>query len=193
MLATLLLALTLLTNSPVVFTNSPTMHLCLQSSIRSTATAPTPPSVVTEMPVILDPCADEFSSAVRNDIMGRISEGKPSLVLDPYMGDEILIFRLRGYCRELDEVGKAQTPEDISKDIVRDLQTEADNFGFKITYVSKLTKVLNGSSIAIVITPPPDKIAAAGTDFRVLQVFVFNKTRIVGSQFHVTVTGLKTP
>jgi len=181
MFTTLLLTFALFTNQPTTVPPTPAPLI--------TTTAPEPVLVAP----VTDGCEDEFSAAIKKDMVGRINDGKSSVVLDPYMGEEILLFGSRGYCRELDELGKTQTPEALSKDIIRDITVMAEENGYKITYVSKLTQVLNGSTIAIVATPSAENVASAGVDFRVLHVFVWNKTRVVGGQFFVTVTGLKTP
>jgi hypothetical protein len=181
MLATLLLALTLFTNAP-------------NSVTQSNTASPATPEVSVSIPAPPEnPCADEFSSAVKNDMTGRINEGKPSLTLDPYMGDEILVFQSHGYCQALDEAGRNMTPQQLADSLLADLKANAEENGWTISYVSKLNKVLDGFSVAIIANPPPEAIAQAGIEYRALQVFVFNKTRIVGGQFFVSVTGLKTP
>ena len=187
MLATLLLAFAL-------FTNQPTMTPNLQPSIGTTSTAPVPEvSEGIPAPEVTDPCADEFSNAVRNDLTGYINEKLPSVVLSPFFGDEILIFQSRGYCQPLDEAGTKMTPAELTASIVAELNTEATNNNHKITYVGKVIPILGGYMVATVVTPPAESVAAAGVDYRIFTVFIFNQTRIVGFQSFVTVTGLKTP
>ena len=164
------------------------------------ATVPPPRSTAQEVVVVpedvaANPCGDPFSTAIKSDLIGRVDEGKPSLVLDTYAGDELLIFQSRGYCAALDAPidGTVVTIDSVAKGLVDDLRAQTEQYDHKITYVSKVTKVLGGNRIAVVIEPPQAKRDQAGVDFRLLTVFVFNNTRIVGLQLFTSVTGLKTP
>ena len=144
-------------------------------------------------PTTEDPCGDVFSAAVRDDMVARVDGGASSKVLDPFLGDEVLIFQTRGYCQAREVENLRLTQDEFAASLVAELTAEANQYDHKVTYVSKPTKVLGGTSIAIVITPPADKIANAGVDFRIFTVFVFNDTRIVGVQLFTSVTGLKQP
>ena len=160
------------------------------------AGAPSPKSSITTQTQAApeqNPCADPFSTAVKDDMLKGVDKGSESQVLKDFLGDEVLIMQVRGYCQAREAENLGQTPEQFAATLAAELKAEADKYGLKITYTSKITKVLGGSRLATVITPSADKIAQDGVDYRILTVFVFNGTRIVGIQLFTSVTGLKQP
>ena len=73
MFTTLLLTFALFTNQPTTVPPTPAPLI--------TTTAPEPVLVAP----VTDGCEDEFSAAIKKDMVGRINDGKSSVVLDPYM------------------------------------------------------------------------------------------------------------
>jgi len=156
------------------------------------AGAPSPKSSITTQTQAA-PEQNPFSTAVKDDMLKGVDKGSESQVLKDFLGDEVLIMQVRGYCQAREAENLGQTPEQFAATLAAELKAEADKYGLKITYTSKITKVLGGSRLATVITPSADKIAQDGVDYRILTVFVFNGTRIVGIQLFTSVTGLKQP
>lgn len=156
----------------------------------------TPKTTAQETPTPnLGPCGDEFSTSIRNDIILRLSKTGSSLVLDPYLGDESLIFNTQGLCRSRTEDPESAsfTLVEFGQKLINEMKAEAEKNNFKLLYSSNSTEVLNGHVTALIFAPPPERVALQGSDFRVLTIFVFNNTRLVGAQMFVSVTGLKTP
>jgi len=178
MLATLLLALTLFTSTS------------FSTAVQSNTTNP---EITIVVPEAVDPCGDSFSGPVRNDLTGYINEDKASVILSPFFGEDITVFQSRGYCQPLDEAGTKMNTTELAASIIAELTAEAELNNHKVTYVSNVIPVLGGNMVATVVAPPIENLTAAGVDYRIFTVFIFNKTRIVGFQSFVSVTGLKTP